>query len=126
MNALDRFSLKNKVIVLTGGTGLYGRGLTADLAAAALGCVRPLGVLVVLGARNAAAQLPFLDLIVGNRTITGSVNAGPEHFRQAIATLAALEPAWLRPMIERRPLHRALESLAAAPGDAIKVVHALH
>jgi threonine dehydrogenase-like Zn-dependent dehydrogenase len=98
----------------------------ADLAAAALGCLRPLGVLVVLGARNAAVQLPFLDLIVGNRTITGSVNAGPEHFRQAIATLAALEPAWLRPMIERRPLHRALESLAAAPGDAIKVVHALH
>ena len=85
-----------------------------------------LGVLVVLVARNAAVTMPFLDRIVGNRTITCSVNAGPQHFRQAIASLAAFEPAWLRPMIERRPLHRALESLATAPGDAIKVVHALH
>lgn len=31
---LHRFDLKNKVILLTGGAGLYGRGLTADLAAA--------------------------------------------------------------------------------------------
>ncbi len=31
---LDRFNLDNKIILLTGGAGLYGRGLTADLAAA--------------------------------------------------------------------------------------------
>jgi NAD(P)-dependent dehydrogenase (short-subunit alcohol dehydrogenase family) len=31
---LDRFSLKGKVILLTGGNGLYGRGLTSDLAEA--------------------------------------------------------------------------------------------
>jgi len=31
---LDRFNLANKIILLTGGAGLYGRGLTADLAAA--------------------------------------------------------------------------------------------
>lgn len=31
---LNRFNLKDKVIVLTGGAGLYGRGLSADLAAA--------------------------------------------------------------------------------------------
>lgn len=30
----DRFSLRDKVILLTGGAGLYGRGLAADLAAA--------------------------------------------------------------------------------------------
>jgi NAD(P)-dependent dehydrogenase (short-subunit alcohol dehydrogenase family) len=47
MNALDRFSLKNKVIVLTGGTGLYGRGLTADLASA--------GAKLVIASRNAEA-----------------------------------------------------------------------
>jgi threonine dehydrogenase-like Zn-dependent dehydrogenase len=102
----------------------------AELAAASLACLRPLGVLVALGARNTTVPMPFLDLIVGNQTIAGSVNAGPEHFRQAIATLTALEPAWLRSMIERRPLHRALESLAgpvpAPGGDAIKVVHTLH
>ena len=99
---------------------------SAELAAAAVGCLKPLGVMVTLGARNETVRLPFLDLIVGNRTITGSVNAGPEHFRQAIGTLAGLEPAWLRPMIERRPLARALESFGAPAGDAIKVVHTLH
>jgi NAD(P)-dependent dehydrogenase (short-subunit alcohol dehydrogenase family) len=31
---LERFSLQNKVILLTGGAGLYGRGLASDLAAA--------------------------------------------------------------------------------------------
>lgn len=99
---------------------------SSELAAAAVACLTPLGVMVVLGARNETVRLPFLDLIVGNRTITGSVNAGPDHFRQAIATLAATDPAWLRPMIERRPLARAPESLAAPLGDAIKVVHTLH
>lgn len=34
MSFLDRFSLKNKVVILTGGAGLYGRGLTARLASA--------------------------------------------------------------------------------------------
>jgi threonine dehydrogenase-like Zn-dependent dehydrogenase len=99
---------------------------STELAAAAIACLRPLGVMVVLGARNETVRMPFLDLIVGNRTVTGSVNAGPEHFRQAIATLAALDQAWLRPMIERRPLDRALESFGPPFGDAIKVVHALH
>jgi len=31
---LDRFSLKNKVVLITGGAGLYGKGLSKDLAAA--------------------------------------------------------------------------------------------
>lgn len=31
---LSRFDLKNKVVLLTGGAGVYGRGLAADLAAA--------------------------------------------------------------------------------------------
>lgn len=33
-SSLDRFDLKDKIILLTGGAGLYGRGLTADLASA--------------------------------------------------------------------------------------------
>tara|TARA_R100000027_G_scaffold66167_3_gene61648 strand:- start:15839 stop:16618 length:780 start_codon:yes stop_codon:yes gene_type:complete len=45
MSALDRFSLKGKVILLTGGTGLYGRGLTTDLASA--------GATLVIASRNA-------------------------------------------------------------------------
>ena len=44
MTSLDRFTLKNKVILLTGGAGLYGRGLTRDLAEA--------GARLVIAARN--------------------------------------------------------------------------
>lgn len=47
MHALDRFSLEGKVILLTGGAGLYGRGLTADLAAA--------GAQLVIASRNVEA-----------------------------------------------------------------------
>lgn len=44
MNSLDRFNLKDKVILLTGGAGLYGRGLTRDLAET--------GARLVIAARN--------------------------------------------------------------------------
>ena len=99
---------------------------SAALASAAIGCLRPLGVMIVLGARNEVVPLPFLDLIVGNRILAGSVNAAPEDFRRAISTLAATDSAWLRAMIERRPLSQAVESITSAAGDAIKVVHRLH
>ncbi len=96
------------------------------LASAAIGCLKPLGVMIVLGARNEVVPLPFLDLIVGNRILAGSVNAAPEDFLRAISTLAATESAWLRAMIERRPLSQAVESITSSAGDAIKVVHRLH
>lgn len=41
---LERFSLKNKVILLTGGAGLYGRGLSKDVAAA--------GAKLIIASRN--------------------------------------------------------------------------
>jgi len=41
---LDRFSLSGKVVLLTGGAGLYGRGLAADLAGA--------GACLVIASRN--------------------------------------------------------------------------
>lgn len=44
MTALERFNLKGKVILLTGGAGLYGRGLTASLAEA--------GATLILAARG--------------------------------------------------------------------------
>jgi NAD(P)-dependent dehydrogenase (short-subunit alcohol dehydrogenase family) len=44
MTSLDRFNLKGKVVLLTGGAGLYGRGLTRDLAEA--------GARLVIAARD--------------------------------------------------------------------------
>lgn len=41
---LERFSLKNKVVLLTGGAGLYGRGLSKEIAAA--------GATLVIASRN--------------------------------------------------------------------------
>ncbi|HQL80317.1 MAG TPA: SDR family oxidoreductase [Verrucomicrobiota bacterium] len=46
MNILEQFSLKDKVVVLTGGAGLYGRQLTAALAEA--------GARLVIAARDQA------------------------------------------------------------------------
>ena len=99
---------------------------SAALASAAIGCLLPLGVMIVLGARNEVVPLPFLDLIVGNRILAGSVNAAPEDFGRAIAMLGATEPTWLEAMIERRALSRAVESITSPVGNAIKVVHRLH
>ena len=99
---------------------------SATMASAAITCLKPLGVMILLGARNEVVPLPFLDLIVGNRILAGSVNAAPEDFRRAIATLAATEPAWLRAMIEHRPLSKAVESITSPAHDAIKVVHRVH
>ncbi|MBS0661617.1 MAG: SDR family oxidoreductase [Verrucomicrobia bacterium] len=53
MKALDRFSLAGKVVVLTGGAGLYGRGLAADLAEA--------GATLVLASRDVAALRKVAD-----------------------------------------------------------------
>lgn len=44
MTSLDRFNLKGKIVLLTGGAGLYGRGLTRDLAEA--------GARLVIAARS--------------------------------------------------------------------------
>lgn len=59
MSYLERFSLRDKVILLTGGAGLYGRGLAADLAAA--------GATLVLAARDVAK----LELVAAEERARG-------------------------------------------------------
>lgn len=96
---------------------------SGELAVAALGSLRPLGVLIVLGAQASTVKVPFLDMIIGNRIIAGCVNASRQHFERAVTRLREYDPRWLAPLITRVPLAVAAEILFRPPSGAIKVVH---
>jgi threonine dehydrogenase-like Zn-dependent dehydrogenase len=85
----------------------------------------PLGVLVVLGASVAEGRISFLDLIVHNQVIAGSVNASPEAFALAVQDLGRFRPATLRAMIHRVPFGDFESSILGPPDSHPKVVHAL-
>jgi NAD(P)-dependent dehydrogenase (short-subunit alcohol dehydrogenase family) len=53
MSILDRFSLKGKVVLLTGGAGIYGRGLTRDVAES--------GAKLIIASRNVEALQKVAD-----------------------------------------------------------------
>lgn len=78
MNSIERFSLKNKIILLTGGAGLYGRGLALDLAAA--------GANVIIASRNqdACAQVAAEIQEQGHSATAESLDQGSE---ESILTL---------------------------------------
>lgn len=63
---LDRFSLKDKVVVLTGGAGLYGRGLSHDLAAAD-------ATLIIASRNKASCEEVAADLRAKGFTASGEV-----------------------------------------------------
>jgi len=96
---------------------------SAELAMAAMGAMRRLAVLIILGARPAEVRLPCLDMIIGNHIIAGSVNASRQHFANAVARLQSYDSRWLAPLLLRLPLARAAETIFAPPPGAIKVVH---
>ncbi|HRP06057.1 MAG TPA: alcohol dehydrogenase, partial [Opitutaceae bacterium] len=52
-NSEDSFSLKERIVVLTGGAGLYGRGLARQIASA--------GATLILASRNLAALQKVAD-----------------------------------------------------------------
>ena len=74
---------------------------SAELAFQAVRALGPAGVFVTLGAGQAVGEFSFIDLIVGNHTIVGSVNASPEAFQMALTDLETLPPTALRAMIRR-------------------------
>jgi threonine dehydrogenase-like Zn-dependent dehydrogenase len=74
---------------------------SADLALAAIKLLAPCGVFVTLGAQYARGELSFIDLIVGNQTIVGSVNASRDAFECGLRDLAAIDRRALRAMIRR-------------------------
>lgn len=72
MSALDRFSLRNQVIILTGGAGLYGRGLVRDLASA--------GAELVIASRNIEAleKVAEEERAAGNRVTAMQLDQADE------------------------------------------------
>jgi len=94
-----------------------------EAALAALKSLAPLGVAVVLGAMEAPAGLPLIDLINGNRALIGSVNAAPESFAAAVRDLARLDGGLLDSMVRRAAFGEFEESILGPPAGAVKVVH---
>ncbi|MBI4891446.1 MAG: alcohol dehydrogenase catalytic domain-containing protein [Acidobacteria bacterium] len=93
-------------------------------AEAALNWLAPCGVLVLIGAPDAAIALPGVRTIVDNLSVAGIVNAARCHFELALADLSSLPRPWLEALIERRPAHAWRESLTT-PSASPKLVHRL-
>jgi threonine dehydrogenase-like Zn-dependent dehydrogenase len=96
-----------------------------DVALRAVGMLSPLGVMIALGATVAEGRLSFLDLVVHNQVIAGSVNASPESFALAVQDLARFDPATLRRMIHRVPFGDFENSILGPPDSHPKLVHVL-
>ena len=83
------------------------------------------GVLVTLGAPNAAAAFPYRDLIVKNQALVGSVNASSESFESGLADLARFDRRVLNAMIHRVKFDHFEQSLLGPLGPYPKIVHML-
>jgi threonine dehydrogenase-like Zn-dependent dehydrogenase len=87
------------------------------------------GAIIALTGISASAGLSEVDLnvfnknmVLNNKVLFGSVNAGRSHFELAAALLAQADPSWLRRLISRRvPFDHWPEALERQPDD-VKVV----
>jgi glucose 1-dehydrogenase len=98
---------------------------SGDLALAALRSLGPAGIFVTLGAQQVEGKFSFIDLIVGNQTIIGSVNASPESFQAALTDLEMLGCPALAPMIRRFDFKDYRRTLFEQPGLEPKFVHVM-
>lgn len=81
-------------------------------------------VTVLTGLSGSADPVPaFFDaLVMGNRAVVGSVNAGLADYQRAAAALSAADRSWLGGLITRRvPLERFVDAFEKSPDD-VKVV----
>jgi threonine dehydrogenase-like Zn-dependent dehydrogenase len=96
---------------------------SADLALAALRLLGSAGVFVTLGAQSAEGRFSFDNLVIGNQTIVGSVNANPASFQAALADLAAIPAPALNAMIRRFDFADYRRTIFEHPGPEPKYVH---
>jgi hypothetical protein len=76
----------------------------------------------VLGAKNGDGTVPFLDLILGNQIVFGSVNASPAAFEAAARDLPRFDRGVLDGLIHRTGW-RNYPGLLLPPSQDIKLVH---
>lgn len=93
---------------------------------AAIGCLGPLGVCGLLGAGSGTGDLSFLDLVVNNQVVFGSVNAGPDDFAAAAGDLGRFDPVVAGKLIHRVPFSQYRETIAGPIPGTAKWVHVLH
>ncbi len=98
---------------------------SAEAAFTALQWLAPAGVCALLGAPNAAGLFPFLDLIVRNQVVFGSVNASPQSFQSAVEDLKRFDRRLLRAMIHRVPAGAFRQTIPDPSPRAPKTVHVL-
>ena len=92
----------------------------------ALRLLGPAGVFVTLGALRAQGEFSFIDLIVGNQTVLGSVNADRASFVAALRDLdEALPEKVVRAMIRRFAFADYRETLSGGGGVEPKFVHVI-
>lgn len=98
---------------------------SAELALSAVRLLAPAGVFVTLGASQASGAFSFVDLIVGNRTVIGSVNTTREAFESAVRDLDVLPERALRAMIRRFAFEDYEQTLGEGGGIEPKFVHVM-
>lgn len=123
---LERFSLAGKVIVLTGGAGLYGRGLTADLAAT--------GATLVIASRDVSkgGEVAAEENAKGNCVVAEAYDQSSE---AAIVALkervlerfgrvdGLVNNSVLRPMGKGRPFAEACEQSMQVNATGVILMH---
>jgi glucose 1-dehydrogenase len=95
-----------------------------EAAMTGLAALGPLGVMILLGAKTSAGNMPLLDMIVNNQMIAGSVNASPAAFAAAADDLPYFPRHVLESMIRREPFEGWQRSLRS-DSDVPKVVHVI-
>lgn len=95
----------------------------AELALEGVRLLAPAGIFVALGAGEARGEFSFIDLIVGNQTVFGSVNASRESFDSALADLDAIPEAALEGMIRRFAFGDYRNTLIEPSSPEAKFVH---
>ncbi len=92
---------------------------------AGVGALAPNGVLVVFGAKEGRRGFPFLELILKNQTVLGSINASPAGAWQAARDLATFDAGILDAMIHRVRFDDYRESILGSAPERPKTVHVI-